>query len=373
MQQVIWRIPIPWDAFPNGIPLYGFGLMLFFAFLSASWLASRRAQARGIAPDVVSDLTIFLFVGGIVGARLLFLYELSAKDPGRTLVQYVIEFFQIWRGGIILYGALGGGFLAYLVFWYFICRPKKISPLVLADVVAPPLALGIALGRIGCLLNGCCFGMAATPECPCVGIHFPYPSPPRIELTLEEVQNALGFSWGADILDAPAVVGKVDRGSAAEEAGLAPGDIIARFGATEVESIRDVEELLRESWPEGLNQVAMSVRKGDATTRDLRFVPRTIGLLPAQTYETISMLLLVALLLAGEGYCLTKPGQTITFFMMGYALHRGLNELLRNDPRPVGLERNTSLLLFAAGLALFVYFSLRKTEVAPSAETAPRA
>lgn len=356
MQQVIWRIPIPWDAFPNGIPLYGFGLMLFFAFLSASWFSTRRAKDRGIPPDVVSDLTIFLFVGGIVGARILFLSHLPAK----SLMEYVTEFFKIWQGGIILYGALGGGFLAYLLFWFFVCRPKKINPLVLADVVAPPLALGIALGRIGCLLNGCCFGMVATPECPCASIHFPYPSPPRFELVREGVQSSLGFTWPTDLLNMPPVVGKVDRESAAEQAGLKPGDRIQKVGNTEVTSILEAEEALTMGWPEGLNVVSLTVQRGDSGPLELQFIPRTIGLVPAQLYETVSMILLVLLLLSAEGYCLSKPGQTITFFMMGYALHRGLNELLRNDPRPVGLERNTSLFMFLAGLILFVYFSMKK-------------
>jgi len=364
MQQVIWRIPLPLEQFPSGLPLYGFGLMLFLAFLSGTWLANKRGRERGISPDVISDMTIYLFVGGIVGARLLFMVE---QRP-MSLTEYVVEFFKIWQGGIILYGALGGGLVAFVLFWFVVCRPKKLSPLVLADVAAPSLALGIALGRIGCLLNGCCFGMVAVPECPCVSIHFPYPSPPRHHLVDMGVQTSTGFSWDSLDINAPPVVGRVDRDSSAAQAGLQTGDLIVKVGGREVETIGDVEKALGPmGWVEGQNELKVSVVRGGANPVEIPFVPRTVGLVPAQIYETISMILLLFVLLSAEGYCLAKPGQTITLFMMGYSLHRALNELLRNDPRPVGLERNTSLMMFGVGLILFVVFSLRRpTQGSPS-------
>lgn len=368
MNQVLFRIWVPIEGF-GGIPIFGFGLMLFLAFVGGSWLANRRARQRGIPVELVSDLTIFLFVGGIAGARVLFLWN---HLPGLTLAEYVLEFFKIWKGGIILYGSLAGGFLAFLIFWWFRCRPKGIDPKVLADVLAPSLALGIALGRIGCLLNGCCFGMVATPECPCVAIHFPFPSPPRASISGDGLQAAAGFTWKNDRLSAIPQVGMVDFGSRAEQGGLKEGDRILTILGREVTTIQDAETILMQGWPEGQNEMVLEVQgtAPNEVRRTIRYVPRTLGVVPAQVYETISMLLLLGLLLASEEHLRPKPGQIISLFMIAYAAHRGLNELLRNDPRPVGLESNTSLFLFGAGIILWFVFGRGKSSSTETPEGA---
>ena len=64
MLQVLWKIPIL-----GGIPIYGFGMMLFLAFLLCTWVASWRARRERISPRVFQDLAVWIFVGGIVGAR----------------------------------------------------------------------------------------------------------------------------------------------------------------------------------------------------------------------------------------------------------------------------------------------------------------
>ena len=68
MQQVLFRIPFP--GVPEGIPIYGFGAMLFLAFIAGTWLAARRAQKEGLRKEYIQDLAMWLLVGGIVGARL---------------------------------------------------------------------------------------------------------------------------------------------------------------------------------------------------------------------------------------------------------------------------------------------------------------
>src|SRR5262249_49798369 len=71
MQQVLFEIPFP--GVPDGIPIYGFGMMLFLAFVICTVLASRRAASEGIHPQHVQDMAIWMFVGGLAGARLTFL------------------------------------------------------------------------------------------------------------------------------------------------------------------------------------------------------------------------------------------------------------------------------------------------------------
>src|SRR5438309_8007942 len=111
MQQVLLRIPIHTDWTPDGIPIYGYGLMLFLAFVACTWLASRLARREGIAPEHVQDLAIYLFVGGVLGSRIWFFVE--ERLAGRPADWG--HFFAIWEGGLVFYGGLMGGAIAYVV------------------------------------------------------------------------------------------------------------------------------------------------------------------------------------------------------------------------------------------------------------------
>src|SRR5437764_726164 len=107
MRQVLFRIPIHTSFFPDGIPIYGFGMMLFVTFVATTWLAGRRAQKEGIAKEYLQDLAIWIFVGGIVGARIV--YMLQYKIPLWPLW----NFFRIWEGGLVFYGSAIGGLAGY--------------------------------------------------------------------------------------------------------------------------------------------------------------------------------------------------------------------------------------------------------------------
>ena len=75
MMQILFRIPVYTSFTPEGIPVYGFGMMLFIAFIVCTWLAGKRAVAKGIDAQIVHDLSVWIFVAGLLGARTLFLYE----------------------------------------------------------------------------------------------------------------------------------------------------------------------------------------------------------------------------------------------------------------------------------------------------------
>src|SRR4051812_1839065 len=103
MDQVLFWIPIrnPW--MPQGIPIYGFGLMLFLAFIAGNYVAGKKAERIGVPPQKLQDLLIWIFVFGLVGGRLLYCWV-----NGLPLAQ----FFQIWNGGIVFYGGAIGGAIA---------------------------------------------------------------------------------------------------------------------------------------------------------------------------------------------------------------------------------------------------------------------
>lgn len=119
------------------------------------WTASRRSLREGISGETIADLGPWLIIGAIVGARLLYVVsywrEQFADQP-------FSEIFMIQHGGLVFYGGFIGSTLAYLLY----CRLKQLPLRKVADILAPSVSLGHAFGRIGCLLNGCCYGRACS-------------------------------------------------------------------------------------------------------------------------------------------------------------------------------------------------------------------
>ena len=133
-----------------------YGIMLALAFLLGIWTAGRRAPLTGTARENIVDAGLWLILGGIVGARTF--YVISYWD---TLVTNPLfpqapwtEIFMVQRGGLVYYGGLIGASLACIA---FVSR-RRLPLWKLADIFAPSIALGYGLGRIGCLLRGCCYG-----------------------------------------------------------------------------------------------------------------------------------------------------------------------------------------------------------------------
>jgi phosphatidylglycerol:prolipoprotein diacylglycerol transferase len=125
--------------------------MVALGFLSGLWLASRRSAREGLGAEAVLDLGPWLIVGAIVGARMLFVATYWREQfAGRPF----LEVFKVWHGGLVYYGGLIGSSLACVVY----TRWKRQRLWRLADILAPSIALGQVFGRIGCLLNGCCYG-----------------------------------------------------------------------------------------------------------------------------------------------------------------------------------------------------------------------
>jgi phosphatidylglycerol:prolipoprotein diacylglycerol transferase len=146
--------------------IYWYGVLVALGFLAGLWTASRRALRAGVGADTIVDLGPWLILGTIVGARGLYVISYWSDDfSGKPLWQI----FNIRGGGLVFYGGLIGASLAYLVY----VRVKKLPLWKIADILAPSIALGHAIGRLGCLMNGCCYGR--TCDLPWA-IQFPYGS-----------------------------------------------------------------------------------------------------------------------------------------------------------------------------------------------------
>ncbi|WP_373651024.1 prolipoprotein diacylglyceryl transferase [Schlesneria sp. DSM 10557] len=143
------------ENFREGIPIFGYGLMLFIGFSLAVFRATIRAEREGLPSDVIWDLAVWLFIPGIVGARLYYLIQYGDRVfTGPPSLDWLIAAVSLSQGGIVLYGGLLGGAIGYFSFCYF----RGIRPLALADIIVPSVFIGIGFGRIGCFLNGCCYG-----------------------------------------------------------------------------------------------------------------------------------------------------------------------------------------------------------------------
>jgi phosphatidylglycerol:prolipoprotein diacylglycerol transferase len=133
------------------IHLYTFGVFVALGFMAALWIGGREAKRYGIDTQVFHDLGFTILLSAILGARLFFVlieWEHFAAHP--------LQVFAIWEGGLVYYGGFVGAGLAAL--WYV--RRKDMPVWDTADAVAPALALGQALGRLGCFFAGCCYGAA---------------------------------------------------------------------------------------------------------------------------------------------------------------------------------------------------------------------
>jgi len=147
----------PWRSqYGPSVPVFGYGFMLFCAFLASGSLASWRARREGLGGELVWDLAVWLFVCGIIGARIFYVVQKHQLVYGGAEAwwDYVVETVNLREGGLVFYGSVVGGLVGFLVF----CRRRGLHPLRLSDLVVPSIFVGLALGRVGCFLNGCCFG-----------------------------------------------------------------------------------------------------------------------------------------------------------------------------------------------------------------------
>ncbi len=151
MPSVLASIPSP----DNGvidlgpIPLHAYGLLLAIGVLVAAWIAERRWIARGFDGKAFNEMAVWIVIGGVVGARVYHVisdYQLFTDDWLRAL--------EIWRGGLSIWGVLGGGAIAVVI----MTRVKRVDTLALFDCIAPGLLAAQAIGRWGNYFNQELFG-----------------------------------------------------------------------------------------------------------------------------------------------------------------------------------------------------------------------
>lgn len=162
----------------GGFTITGYGLMVAIAFGVGAWLMSLQLKRRGLDQSFAWDMLVWVGLGGILGAKLYY-FALHWQDVRANPAHELLN-----RAGLVWYGGLIGGVLAFL--WY--AQRRKMPLLRTADAAAPALAASYAIGRIGCFLVGENYGF---PTNSWVGVAFPQGNPPTTAANLRAV--------GADI------------------------------------------------------------------------------------------------------------------------------------------------------------------------------
>jgi len=336
------------DAGPSrGLPIRGYGVMLLLGVLAGVALAVREARRVGLDPEVVISLCFHLFVAGIIGARVFYVIEYWPQFHRPTPLGTLGAILNVTQGGLVVYGSLIGAMLGGL--WFL--RRHKLRTLALADLMTPSLLLGLALGRIGCLLNGCCYGgLCMVPH---LGVTFPDTSEPY------KHQRSIGQLHGFRIAEAPStgearvVVVEPDRPAAA--AGLQVGAILRAVDGHEITSFGDAREALRTAPPD----LRLITDQGTVTIRLHEFPDRSRRAHPTQLYASVGAAILCWLLWCYYPFR-RRDGEVFALLLTLYPVMRFLEEYIRVDEpgqfhTSLKISQWISLLLLAAAVALWAY------------------
>ncbi len=358
---IAFLFPVVVDGRLGGLAIRGYGAMLLLAVIAGVALSLYRAQRVGLNPEIILSLGTWFFVWGILGARAFYVIEYWDRFQKPTLAQSVFAILNLTQGGLVVYGSLLAGGAALIVF----VRKYHLPGLALADLIAPGVVLGIGLGRLGCFMNGCCYG--GPSDLPWA-VQFPPESPAfidQVETGQLYVQGLVFDGSGDD----PAVVKRVEPGSPAQAAGMKPGDRVVAVGHMPVKSVAEAQAELFRNFGEG-QTVALKIAGDEAARRWAITGPPPVSrpVHPAQLYSVIDALLLCFLLLAFEPYK-RRDGELTALVLTIHPISRFLLEIIRVDESAVfgtgmSISQNISVAILAGGVALWIYLLWRPRKIA---------
>ena len=303
---------------PIGLPIRGFGVMMLLAVVAGVGLAARQAARMGLNPDIIYSLAFWVFVMGTLGARTFYVIQYWERFQQDTWVATLEGVLNVTAGGLVVYGAVIAGLGAGLIFLTL----RRLPVLAIADLVTPSLLLGLAIGRIGCLLNGCCYGGLCDQPWWCV--RFPAGSP------VYEHQMSRGQLHGFELVQDAATgqpaVRAVHPDGPAETAGLQPGALIQAIDGYGVEDLAAAGYRLATAG----STVTLQTDRGFVSVTTTALPPRSRPVHPTQVYSAINAALLCLLLWAYYPFR-RRDGQVFAAVLVLYPVTRFLLELVRTD------------------------------------------
>lgn len=297
------------------VSVKSYGTMMVVGFLVAVWIMRRIMKGIGQDPDRISSIAMYALLSGIIGARIFYVIHHHDQYADRLL-----EIFAVWKGGLEF---LGGVITAIAFLWFYLWKYKLPKRLYL-DILSIGLMVGLGFGRIGCLMNGCCYGKCS------------------------EVSWAVRFPYGS-----PAFENQVlpDPGRNRIEPLLNLPDSFYKDGY-----FKDFDELTPEQ--------QLAVQSGPY---------RTLPVHPTQIYSSICAFILAGILygiwrIIGK----RKPGVVLSCMLMVYGPIRFELETLRDDnPYETAwwviykggtVSQNIGIYMFIVGAILLMIFSMQKPD-----------
>lgn len=150
MHPVFFNIPLFGLFGRESVPIFSYGVLVALGFLFGTWYVQREAKREGEDPAKALDLVFYIIIAAILGSRLL--YVLVAERA--LFFHNPLHLFKIWQGGLVFYG----GLIASLVTGFCYLKWHRLPILKFFDFFVPAVALGHAIGRLGCFMSGCCYG-----------------------------------------------------------------------------------------------------------------------------------------------------------------------------------------------------------------------
>jgi len=364
---VIWFV-LPKLCDRHGLAIRGYGAMLLAAVTSAVALAAWRGRRVGIDVDLILTLAFWAFVPGILGARLFYVIQKWPREFAPIVEQKGMagllgSLLNIAQGGIVFYGCLIGGLLGLLVFLY----RQKMPILATLDLLTPSLMLGLAVGRLGCFMNGCCYGgMCELPWAVC----FPAGSPVHVD----QVRHGQAFFYGLKLPGephAPPVIAEVQPGSPADAAGLEPGQKITSVEGRPVETV-GMAVWLFFAVHDDRGAVPITVEAGGVVRQAVLTGPagHSKPVHPTQLYSAINALVLCLFLLAYDPFR-RRDGELWALLLSIYPVTRFLLEIIRTDEGSIfgtglTISQNVSLAILAVAIASWFYILRKPSGTAPA-------
>jgi len=301
-----------------------FGPMMVIGFLAAVTIIRRLSRDITPDPQLITNAALYSLITGVVGARLFYVVHHFDQFQG----QGTLAFFAVWNGGLELLG----GIIPAIVVIFLYLRYHKLPIRKYLDILAIGLMLALAFGRIGCFLNGCCFGKPANLPW---AVRFPYGS----------------FAYRSQVEPDP------DRRRAQPYVEL-PEDFFT-YGYSE-----DVSARILKSYEKLTSRQKEMLKETDRQ--------RSLAVHPTQLYESAGGAVLCVVLYflwrrtrngpdaKSTSKVLTRPGCIFSLMFMLYGILRFFIELLRDD-NPFEFDGMTisqimSIGLITAGLVLMIVF-----------------
>jgi phosphatidylglycerol:prolipoprotein diacylglycerol transferase len=325
MLQVLFRVP------GLGWPIYSYGLMMVVGFLAAIQLAKYLARRSGLDPEIFVNAGLLALVTGIAGARLSHVLEnfSTYTDPHRTIWANFFDAINIRNGGLTYYG---GFLLAFPTLTVYAIK-KKVPLRLALDLCAPCIVIGLGFGRIGCFLNGCCYGDRC--DISWLGVQYPYQSLAYDDEFLSGMLKSVPQELQVTSNDGSVRLVTRDE--------LARGFVIPRQSGDPAASI-------------------------DPQAKVLAAEQKSLPLHPAQLYSAFTAFLIAGITLVF--FTLSHaPGRGFALMLMLEGSTRFILELLRVEPAVEGnfsLSMILGIALAALGVLLWIIFGLlRRPSDAP--------